>query len=308
MNTTSNKLICFKRDIIPIDDAKINIMTTTAQYGINVFEGVRCYYDEQEAKFFAFRLNEHIERLFNSAKLMRFDLPSYLTREYLVDKTKRIIIANNYNEDLYVKIGLFLDGVGSWSGAGPISEFIISSPKGRVFTDKVGVNCCVVSWGRISELDVPPRIKAGANYINSRFAHLEAVRNNYDLAILMGQNGKIAEGTGACIFIVKNGNVITPPVTNSILESITRDTIISFLKDDLHIKVCEREVDRTELYLSEEMFFAGTSVEILPIVSVDKIAINNYLVGPITKVIMEKYFEIARGNNKKFNDWLTAIN
>lgn len=307
MEEITTRLIWFRDNVIPLSEAKINIMTATAQYGINVFEGIRCYYNNNQTKLFAFRLNEHIERLFNSAKLLRFELDDNYTQNFLVENIIKIIKANHFQEDVYIRIGFFLDDEGSWSGTRPINLFILPSPKGRVFTDKIGVECCVVSWSRINEINIPPRIKSGANYINSRFAHLEAKRNNYDLAIFMDAYGKISEGTGACIFMVRHGKLITPPVTSSILESITRDSIIKFAQNDLNIDVIEREIDRTELYLSSELFFVGTSVEILPIISIDRIEINNKQVGHITKKITEKYFEIVFGNNNKYNEWLTSI-
>ncbi len=302
-----NKLIWFKGEIIPQAEAKINIMTTTAQYGINVFEGVRCYYSAFKKQLYAFRLNDHLERLYNSAKLLRFQLGNNHAYDNMLSYIKEIICANNYREDIYIKIGFFLDGEGSWSGIGPISAFILPMPKGRMFEDKTGVNCCVVSWGRINETAIPPRIKAGANYINSRFAHHEAIRNNYDMAIFMGVNGKIAEGTGACIFMVKKGKLITPSVTNSILESITRETIIEIAKKEMNMIVEEREIDRTELYLSDELFFTGTTVEILPIVSVDKIKINDGTVGKTTKNLKKLFFQTALCKMEKYKDWLTPI-
>lgn len=307
MDAKAKRLIWFKGEVVPSEEAKINIMTTTAQYGINVFEGIRCYYNEELKNLYCFRLDEHLERLFNSSKLLRFELNSNITKKYIINNTKEIIKANNYLEDIYVKIGLFLDGEGSWSALAPISLFILPFPKGRVYSDKPGINCCVASWERISESVIPPRIKAGANYINSRFALLEATMNGYDSAIFLNRNGTIAEGPGACIFIVRKGKLITPPVTASILESITRQSIIQIAKSKLNMDVDEREIGRTELYIADEIFLVGTAVEILPILSVDNFIINNNKVGEITNNLKKIYFKIVRGKNKSYYNWLTEI-
>lgn len=299
-------LIWFNNGIIPLENAHINILSATAQYGINVFEGIRCYYNNDKGVLYAFRLGDHINRLFDSAKLLRLDFDAHISHDYIFQNLQEAIRANNFSQDLYVKVGLFLDSDGSWSNSGPIGLFIVPTPKERVFTDRIGVDCGVVSWGRISETNLPPRIKAGANYINSRFAHLEAVRHNYDLAIFMNQFGKIAEGTGACIFMVRNGKLVTPPITSSILESITRDTIIK-IAHDTNYEVQEREIDRTELYLSDELFFVGTSVEVLPIKSVDGFNINNGIPGRLTTELKDKYFKIARQECVDYSKWTTIV-
>ena len=307
MDNKLKRLIWFKGEIVPLDEAKINIMTTTAQYGINVFEGIRCYFNEEQSKLYSFRLNDHIERLFQSVKLIKFILDDDITREYVSNNFKNIIKANNYKEDLYVKINIFLDDEGSWSALSPIGLVIYAYPKGRVYSDKPGITCCVSSWERISECVIPPRIKAGANYINSRYALLEATMNGYDSAIILNRNGKVAEGPGACLFIVRGGKLVTPPITASILESITRNSILKIAKSELCLEVEERDIDRTELYISDEIFFVGTSVEILPILSVDKYEINRGEVGSITKELRKLYFQIVRGGKNRYNNWLSEI-
>ena len=307
MDNKSKRLIWFKGEIVPLDEAKINIMNTSAQYGINVFEGIRCYNNEEENSLYAFRLSDHINRLFQSSKLIKFQIDNKISKEYIIYNLRNVIKANKYNEDLYVKICMFLDEEGSWSSLSPIGIVIYPYPKGRVYSDKTGINCCISSWERISEFDIPPRIKAGANYINSRFALLEATMNGYDSSIFLNRDGKVAEGPGACLFCLRNHKLITPPIIASILESITRDTIIKIAKYELDIEVEEREIDRTELYIADEIFFVGTSVEILPILSVDQYLVNNGEVGSITKALKELYFEIVRGIKPKYNDWLIKI-
>lgn len=306
MNKKVKRLIWFNGEIIPSDEAKINLMTTTAQYGINVFEGIRCYSGTKNDQLYSFRLAEHIKRLFDSAKLIKFELNSFVDEEYVINNMRKIIKANNYSEDIYVKIGLYLDGEGSWSSTGPIGLFILPSPKSRVYSDKVGLRCCISSWQRINESSIPPRIKSGANYINSRYGLLEASMNGYDSAIFLNKSGTVAEGPGACIFIVKEGKLITPPITASILDSITRKSIIQIASSELGIEVEEREIDRTELYIADEIFFAGTAVEILPILSVDNYIVGDK-VGEITNKLKTLYFNIVRGEMPQYHFWINNV-
>ena len=301
------RLICHNGKILPVKEASINVMSTTAQYGINVFEGIRCYLSEDNKHLFAFRLNEHLKRLFNSARLLRFELNKSLSPDIIKDQMVKVIQANGYYEDLYVKIGLYLDGDAGWSSRGPVSLYILPTPKGRVYSDKEGLDCCVSSWIRINDLAISPRIKAGANYMNSRMAFMEAQINGYDYGIFLNHQHKVAEGLGACIFIVRDNKIITPSKTSSILESITRDAVITIVRDHLSTEVEERDIDRTELYLAEEVFFVGTSVEILPAVSIDRMNVNSRKIGKITNSLISLYTNAARGKNPQYNHWLTTI-
>ncbi len=308
MKTNINeRFVFFKGEIMPIHQANIKITSTTAQYGINVFEGVRCYFNKMEDRLFAFRLQEHINRLFNSAKLIRFNLPEEMNSEYILNNLIDVVRVNKYKEDIYIKIVMFLDDEKGWSSLEPASIFIDPFPKRRAFSDIVGLDCCVSSWERINDADMPPRIKSGANYLNSRITLLEAKLNGYDYPIILNRNGKVSEGPGACIFMIRNNNLITPPVTASILESITRQSVIEFAMSEFNIKTEEREIDRTELYLADEIFFVGTSMEIVPVLSIDKIPINNNRMGEITKNLTKTYFNIVRGNLKKYDKWIKSI-
>jgi branched-chain amino acid aminotransferase len=166
----------------------------------------------------------------------------------------------------------------------------------------------VSSWERISDRSVSPRIKAGANYINSRMAQLEALENGYDTALFLNREGKVSEAPGSCIFIVRDGALITPPITASILESITRDTVIDIAKNNLGLTVIERDIDRTELYICDEIFLCGTAAEITPIVSVDKIIVSNGKPAEITNSIKQGYFDIVRGKVEAYKEWILPVN
>ena len=302
----ANRRIWLKGEILNVNDAKINVLAPTSQFGLNVFEGIPCYWNEEEKQLYAFRLEEHYDRLLRSAKLLQLDC------NYTKDDFKKafvdVIKANEYDENLSVRQTLFVDGFGSWGSEGPVEMFVAPIPRGKTSAEynKKGLNCCVTSWRRISDEVLSPRIKCGLNYINSRVGQREALRNGYDTCIFLNEAGKVSEGPGSCFFIVKNGAVITPQLTDSVLESITRDSVIQIAKSK-GLSVVERSIDRTELYTCDEAFLCGSAMEVTPVLSIDKYAIGTGNTGVITKDIHMSYLDIVRGKNEEFRDWVTPI-
>lgn len=301
-----NRRIWLKGEIIDVNDAKINVLSPTSQFGLNVFEGISCYWNDEKKQLYAFRLSEHYSRLLKSAKLL--ELNCKYTKDDFTKALIDVIKENEYEENLSVRQTLFVDGFGSWGSEGPVEMFVAPIPRKNTSKEynKKGLNCCISSWRRISDENLSPRIKCGANYINSRVGQREALRNGYDTCIFLNSNGKVSEGPGSCLFIVKNGNLITPRLTDSVLESITRDTIIAIAKDS-KINVIERTIDRTELYSCDEAFLCGSAMEITPIYSIDKYAIGNGKTGEITKKIHLEYLNIAMGLNEKYKEWITPL-
>ncbi len=303
---SNNRLIWLNGEIMKVEDAKINVLSPTAQFGANVFEGIRCYWNDEKQVLYAFRLDDHYKRLLNSMKMFRMEMRFTVNdfKKALID----IVKANEYKEDIAVRQTVFIDGFGSWFSEGPIGMFLAPIPKGRTLLEnKDGYSACVSSWERISDRNISPRVKVGANYINSRMAQLEAKRNGYDTAVFMNSQGKVSEGPGSCIFIVREGKLHTPLLTDSVLESITRDTVIKIAKKILHIDVLERTVDRTELYISDEVFLCGSAMEIVPIVSVDGISIGSNSEGLITKQLRETYLDVVKSNITLEENWLISI-
>lgn len=302
----AHRRIWFKGEILDVNDAKINILAPTSQFGLNVFEGIPCYWNDEENQLYAFRLDDHYDRLLRSVKLIQLDCK--YTKNDMVKAFTDVIKANEYDENLSVRQTLFVDGFGSWGSDGPVDMFVAPIPKGKTSAEynKKGLNICVTSWSRISDKNLSPRIKCGANYINSRVGQREALRNGYDTCIFLNEFGKVAEGPGSCFFIVKNGTVITPQLTDSVLESITRDTIIKIAKDKGY-PVIERTIDRTELYTCEESFLCGSAMEITPVLSIDKYIIGDGSIGKITKELHLTYLDIARGKLKQYENWVTPI-
>lgn len=301
-----NRRIWLKGEILNVNDAKINVLSPTSQFGLNVFEGIPCYWNEDENQLYAFRLDDHYNRLLRSAKLLQLDCK--YTKEDFTKALKDVIKANEYDENLSVRQTLFVDGFGSWGSEGPVEMFVAPIPRGRTSAEynKKGLNCCITSWRRISDETLSPRIKCGANYINSRVGQREALRNGYDTCLFLNEVGKVAEGPGSCFFMIKDNTVITPQLTDSVLESITRDTVIQLAKH-MGYKVIERSIDRTELYTSDEAFLCGSAMEITPVLSIDRYTIGNGDTGNITKNIHLKYLDAVQGKDKEFKQWVTPI-
>lgn len=294
-----NRRIWLKGEILNVNDAKINVLSPTSQFGLNVFEGIPCYWNEDENQLYAFRLDDHYNRLLRSAKLLQLDCK--YTKEDFTKALKDVIKANEYDENLSVRQTLFVDGFGSWGSEGPVEMFVAPIPRGRTSAEynKKGLNCCITSWRRISDETLSPRIKCGANYINSRVGQREALRNGYDTCLFLNEVGKVAEGPGSCFFMIKDNTVITPQLTDSVLESITRDTVIQLAKH-MGYKVIERSIDRTELYTCDEAFLCGSAMEITPVLSIDRYTIGNGDTGNITKNIHLKYLDTVQGKDKEF--------
>lgn len=301
-----NRRIWLKGEVVNVNNAMINVLSPTSQFGLNVFEGIPCYWNEDEEQLYAFRLEEHYDRLLRSAKLLQ--LNCRYTKEDLKTAFLDVIKANEYKEDLSVRQTLFVDGFGSWGSEEPVEMFVAPIPRKKTSAEynKVGLNCCITSWRRISDETLSPRIKCGANYINSRVGQREALRNGYDTCIFLNEEGKVSEGPGSCFFMVTGGVLITPRLTDSVLESITRNSIMTIAKD-VGIPVVERTVDRTELYTCDEAFLCGSAMGITPVLSIDRYLVGNNSFGMITKQLYQIYSDITCGKNIRYKNWLTSV-
>ena len=308
MNTSiEERYVWLGGEILHVQDAKINVLSPTAQFGLNVFEGIRCYWNEEEEQLYAFRLKEHYERLHRSRKLLM--LEDVYTTEELKKALVDVVVANDYREDIAVRQTLFVEGFGSWASEGKVNMFVAPIPKAKTNPEynKKGLHCCISSWHRIDDNSLSPRIKCGANYINSRMAQREALRNGYDTTIFLNKDNHVAEGPGSCLFFIKNGVLVTPQFTDSVLESITRDTIIKLAKEEMGLTVEERCVDRTELYLCDEAFLCGSAMEITPVFSVDRYTIGDGTAGEVTKALHKLYLDVVTGKVANRKSWLTPI-
>ena len=303
----SNKYAFFDGEFIPIEGAKVSIMTHALNYGTGCFEGIRAYWNEDEQQLYAFRMPEHYERLHRSCNILLIELP------YSVDELNNITIEllrrEGFQQDTYIRplayksqegIGVRLKGIAD-------SFAMFALPFGRYIEREEGANVCVSSWRRIYDTSLPARAKCTGAYINSAFCKSEAEMNGFDEAIVLTRGGSVSEGSAENLFLVRNGVLITPSVTSDILEGITRATLIQLAREELQIGVEERTVDRTELYVCEEAFFCGTGVQIAAIASIDNRPVGEGRIGPITKALRDRYFDIVRGKVPKYKGWCTPI-
>lgn len=298
------KVVTMNGSLMPLNKAKVSVTAPGLSYAALVFEGIRAYWNDKFNELYIFRLDEHLVRFTNSMRLLKFsEFPDSSTiKEDILKNLK----ANNYQEDIYIRLQAYIDDWGEMALQTPVSTSIVSYPRPRATAFKKGKNFTVSSWQRLDDNASPPRIKASANYLNSRLASIQAKESGYDGGIMLTGNGKVSEGPGGCIFIIRNGTLITSSITSGILESITRDSIIEIAKK-FKLKVEIRDVDRTELYIAQEIFYCGTGQEIMPILSVDKMLAGNGKPGEITRFLQNKFTEIVRGNNKEFYEWIYPV-
>ena len=297
------KLVTINGNLMPLKDAKVSITAPGLSYAALVFEGIRAYWNEKHKQLYIFRLEEHLYRFINSMKLLKFiDYPNISSIKADILQN---IQANNYKEDIYIRLQGYIDEWGEMAVRTPVSTSIVSYPRPRAIAFTEGKKFTVSSWQRLDDNASPPRIKASANYLNSRLASIQAKESGYDGGIMLGANGKVSEGPGGCIFLIRNGNLITPSITSGILESITRDSILE-IAETLKLNFETRDVDRTELYIADEIFYCGTGQEIMPILSVDKMLAGDGMPGKITKMLQNEFTEIVRGNNPNFKNWISS--
>ncbi|HEV3219617.1 MAG TPA: branched-chain amino acid transaminase [Candidatus Acidoferrales bacterium] len=292
--------------LIRWEDAKIHVLSHVVSYGSAVFEGIRCYKTRQGPALF--RLKDHMHRLENSARIYRMDLP-FNTAE-LCNAGSELIRANKMQECYLKPIALRGIGEGGVNPfPSPVEVYMACWEWGKYLGPEAleqGVDVCVSSWTRMAPNTLPAMSKAAANYMNSQLIRMEAMVNGYKEGIALDSNGTVSEGSGENIFLVMDGAVVTPPLSASVLPGITRRSVMTICAD-LGIPVSEQVVPREMLYVAEELFFAGTAVEITPLRSVDRIPVGNGTRGPITKRIQDEFFALVTGAKPDRHSWLTPI-
>jgi branched-chain amino acid aminotransferase len=288
------------------DEAKVHVLTHALHYGTAVFEGMRCYETDEGPAIF--RLWDHLDRLYNSAKIHMMRIPYGI--EELAKAIKETIKVNEIKECYIRPIAYYGYGeMGLNPKKNPVNVAIAVWPWGTYLGEeglRRGVRCKISSWLRIDTRMLPPLAKATANYLNSVLAKLEAIDCGYDEAILLNSNGYIAEGSGENVFIVKDGSISTPPLSSGALYGYTRDSIEELARD-LSIPIFERDILREELLMADEAFLTGTAAEVTPIREVDGRTIGSGSIGPITKRLQEKFFQVVRGKDQKYKKWLELV-
>ncbi|MFL2769641.1 MAG: branched-chain-amino-acid transaminase [Rhodospirillaceae bacterium] len=290
--------------LMPFARASLHPMSLAVTYAATVFEGIRAYHSPDTGKFTIFRLKEHIERLQVGMKVMRFDQTYEV--DYMRDCLTRLLKANDPDADVYFRLLVYIEGTGLLASTGPTGFTAAAMPRSKPKFAETGMGLGVSSWQRLSDNASPPRIKSTANYFNARLAVHQAKADGYDGALMLTPDGKVAEAPIACFFMVREGRLITPDCTSNILESITRNTILTRYKELTGESVEERAIDRSELYFAEEAFLCGTGQEIIPVVSIDKMPVGSGGIGPVTRKVTKDYFDIVRGKVDDHQEWRTA--
>ncbi|AAL64820.1 branched-chain amino acid aminotransferase (ilvE) [Pyrobaculum aerophilum str. IM2] len=297
------KYIWLDGRILKWEDAKIHVLTHALHYGTSIFEGIRGYWNGDN--LLVFRLEEHIDRMYRSAKILGINIP--YTREEVRQAVLETIKANNFREDVYIRPVAFVASQTVTLDIRnlEVSLAVIVFPFGKYLSPN-GIKATIVSWRRVHNTMLPVMAKIGGIYVNSVLALVEARSRGFDEALLMDVNGYVVEGSGENIFIVRGGRLFTPPVHESILEGITRDTVIK-LSGDVGLRVEEKPITREEVYTADEVFLVGTAAEITPVVEVDGRTIGTGKPGPITTKIAELYSNVVRGKVEKYLNWITPV-
>jgi branched-chain amino acid aminotransferase len=297
---TLPKYAFFKGRIVPYSEAKVGVLNHTLNYGTGAFAGVRGYWNNEEQQLFVFRPFDHFRRFLESGKLLCMDLP--YTDADLVQAVFELLRKENHRCDCYIRPLLFFTdeiiGVRLHNLNADLS--IVSIPFGSYVDDEEGLHVTISSWRRVDDNMIPARGKIVGSYVNSAFIKTDAQQAGFGEAIVLNQDGHVAEGSAENLFLIRKGVVCTPPITDNILEGITRRTVMTLMREDLGLEVVERPIDRTEIYLAEEAFFCGTGVQIAAITRVDHRPIGTGKLGHVTADLRHLYFDVVRGKVPKY--------
>jgi branched-chain amino acid aminotransferase len=299
----------FKGKIVPYSEAKVGVMTHGLNYGTGAFGGIRGYWNELEEQLFVFRPFDHFHRFLQSAKLMWMDLG--YSEEDLVNILLDLVRTEGYRQDCYVRPLVYMSdeiiGVRLNNLTPELTIFAV--PFGRYVQNEEGAHVTVSSWRRVDDNAIPARGKITGAYINSAFIKTDALLNGFDEAVVLTRDGHVSEGSAENFFMLRDGVVYTPPVKDNILEGITRRTVMTLLRDDLGVDVIERSIDRTELYIADELWFTGTGVQIAAITRIDhrEVGAHRGKMGPLVGELRDLYFDVVRGKVPKYRHWNTPV-
>jgi branched-chain amino acid aminotransferase len=301
------KYAFFEGKIVPYGQAKVSILTHALHYGTGAFAGLRAYWNPELRQLYIFRAIDHFRRLHNSARLLRGTLPH--SPEQLIDITIELLRAEGYEEDCYIRPLFYkadeMIGVRLHDLHDEIA--IVAIPFTRYIEQDEGAHVTISAWHRVDDNMIPARGKITGAYANSAFIKSDALLSGFDEALVLTQEGHISEGSAENVFMLRNGVLITPSLTENILEGITRNTIITIARHELGLEVLERPIDRSELYLCDELFLTGTAVQITAVTQVDHRPVGSGSMGEITRRLRALYDDIVRGRVEKYQHWLTPV-
>ncbi|MCI0894653.1 MAG: branched-chain amino acid transaminase [Chloroflexi bacterium] len=297
----------FRGQYVPLSEAKVSVMTHALHYGTGVFEGIRGNWNEEKGAIFIFRLREHFERLLRGCRLLMLDIPYSV--DDLCEITVELVQRNRHQQDIYIRPLAYKSAelIANLKLQELDSDFtLITVPFGN-YLGSDALRCCTSSWRRVDDNMIPARLKISGIYVNSILAKTEATMAGFDEAIILNQDGHVCEGSGENIFVVSDGRLFTSSLEDNVLPGITRDTIIQIAQRELGLDVVERSIDRSELYLADEVFLTGTAAHLTPVVQLDNRNIADGKIGPISSKLQKLYFDIVVGRNPKYLHWCTAV-
>ncbi|HYM65707.1 MAG TPA: branched-chain amino acid transaminase [Patescibacteria group bacterium] len=302
-----NTWVFFDGEFARYNDSKLGLMTHALHYGTGVFEGLRAYWNKKQEQLYLLEPAAHFERMKRSAKVMRMTLP-YSTEE-LVGHTVELMRRNEFKSDVYIRPLIFMSSeeIGVRLHNLDQSFFIYAIPFGNYVEVESGIRCMVSSWRRVPDQSLPARAKITGAYAQSALAKSEAVESGFDEAIVLTVDGSVSEGSAENLFMFKDGVFVTPPVTDDILEGVTRTLLMKLIREELGLQVIERTIDRTELYTCDELLLCGTGAQVSPVVEVDRRAVGDGRVGEFTQELQSIYFAAVRGESPKHRDWSVPV-
>jgi branched-chain amino acid aminotransferase len=282
-------------------------MTHALHYGTGCFAGLRAYWNKDREQLFIFRIEDHFHRFINSTRLLYMDIP--YTAEQLIDITLDLLRHEGYQQDAYIRPLAFKSSETIGVRLHDLDEEVVifAIPFGRYVQNEEGARVTFSSWRRIDDNAIPARGKITGAYANSALIKTDAILKGFDEAIVLNQNGHVSEGSAENLFVIRDGVAYTPPVYDNILEGINRRTHIQLLHDELGIETIERPLDRTEVFLADELFFCGTGVQVVAVTEVDFHSIGSGQMGPVVSQLRELFFNIVRGNSSKYRHWCTPV-
>ena len=304
----SKPLAFFKGNFVDIKNANVNIQTHALHYGTAVFEGIRGNWNTTNDSMIIFRLREHYERLIRGTRILLIDIPYDV--DELCNITTDLVHKSGYKQDVYIRPIAYksAEKIANLKLPELENDFaLMIIPFGDYIDSSRAINCCTSSWRRLDDTNIPPRVKISGNYVNSILAKTEAVLAGFDEAIILNQSGSVSEGSGENLFIINDGEITTPPLSDNNLDGITRNCVFEIAKQELGIQIKEKTIFRSELYLADEVFLTGTAAHITPVGQLDKRTIGTGETGEITTKIQSLYSDIVRGNNSKYLDWCTSV-
>ena len=304
----SKPLAFFKGDFVDIKNANVNIQTHALHYGTAVFEGIRGNWNTTNDSMIIFRLREHYERLIRGTRILLIDIPYDV--DELCNITTDLVHKSGYKQDVYIRPIAYksAEKIANLKLPELENDFaLMIIPFGDYIDSSRAINCCTSSWRRLDDTNIPPRVKISGNYVNSILAKTEAVLAGFDEAIILNQSGSVSEGSGENLFIINDGEITTPPLSDNNLDGITRNCVFEIAKQELGIQIKEKTIFRSELYLADEVFLTGTAAHITPVGQLDKRTIGTGDTGEITTKIQSLYSDFVRGNNSKYLDWCTSV-